>query len=120
MKQIDHQEKAPSLKVIIAKSRVEAGDERCKLTFQFLVWMASSITITIATGVYLWKWDKDTYCSAPHNMSLRAQPELWTDVKKRYADILKIIFTLAIADWGRCCIMLVAIWTKSGALANLY
>ena len=44
----------------------------------------------------------------------------WYDVGKRYRDILKIVFTLAIVDFGRSFIMILAVLCKSRSLANLY
>ena len=125
MNQLDHEDSCPKKPVetfhtLYAKTRVEAGDERCKLTIQFIAWMCSSIAITIATGVYLWNKDQDTHCTAPNFMDLRDDPTKWTDVRQRFHDVLEIFFALAITDWGRCVIMVFAIWFKSPALANLY
>jgi hypothetical protein len=48
------------------------------------------------------------------------QPNLYVDVTVRYRNILKIFWSLAIIDWGRCTIMIVAIVTQNTMLANLY
>lgn len=44
----------------------------------------------------------------------------WVDVSRRYRDVLKIFFAVAITDVFRSLVMLVAVALKNGALATLY
>lgn len=108
--------------VLSAKARVESGKEITQLTFTFFLWMISSIAITVATGVFLWNKDDGVSCSAPNSYiarSLTDQDE-WVDVARRFNDVLKIFFTVAIVDVFRSFIMIIAVQRKSGALATLY
>ncbi len=45
--------------VLSAVKRVEGGKQVRALTFTFFLWLCASITITVATGVYLWAYDTE-------------------------------------------------------------
>ena len=108
--------------VLSAKARVESGKEITQLTFTFFLWMISSIAITVATGVFLWKKDDGLSCYAPnsyHARSVADQAE-WVDVSRRFNDVLKIFFAVAIVDVFRSFIMIIAVQRKNGGLATLY
>jgi hypothetical protein len=108
--------------VLSAKARVESGKEKGQLTFTFFLWLISSITITVATGVYLWSKDDDKTCIAPNSYKqrgLESQGE-WVDVSRRFDDVLKIFFAVAITDVFRSFIMIIAVQRQNGALATLY
>lgn len=99
--------------VLSAKSRVESGKEKGQLTFAFFLWLISSITITVATGVFLWAKDDDKTCFAPNSNKHRTiefQTE-WVDVSKRFDDVLKIFFAVAITDVFRSIVMIIAVQT---------
>ena len=53
MKQEDSSSSA-IVDILDVRQRVEGGKEVGKLTFQFFMWMMSSIAITVSTGIYLW------------------------------------------------------------------
>ena len=92
------------------------------MTFTFFLWLVASITITVATGVYLWAYDTDDVCKAPNSLSKRSisfQSE-WIDVNRRYRDVLKIFFSVAIVDVFRSLVMIIAVARQSAALATLY
>ncbi len=91
-----------------------------RLTLQFFLWLISSIAITIATGIYLWSKDDDLTCTAPNYLSDRSIKANWVVVSKRYDDVLKIFFTLAIVDVVRQFIMIVAVLKRSPGLAMIY
>ena len=44
----------------------------------------------------------------------------WIDVNKRYHDVLKIFFSVALVDVFRSFVMIIAAVRQSAALANLY
>lgn len=108
--------------VFSAKARVEGGKEVKALTVSFFLWLISSITITVATGVYLWAKDDDKQCFAPNANNDRTLQNInaWVDVSRRFRDVLKIFFAVAITDVFRSALMIVAVLKKSGALATLY
>ena len=92
------------------------------MTLTFFLWLVASITITVATGVYLWAYDTDNVCKAPNSLSKRSisfQSE-WIDVNRRYRDVLKIFFSVAIVDVFRSLVMIIAVARQSAALATLY
>ena len=68
------------------------------------------MTITIATGVLLWNKNDGTVCTAPNSYDDFKKPGEWYDVSRRFRDILKIFFALAITDFWRCNIMIAAVW----------
>lgn len=108
--------------VLSAVNRVEGGKQVRALTFTFFLWLCASITITVATGVYLWAYDTDGVCKAPNSLSKRSisfQSE-WIDVNRRYRDVLKIFFSVAIVDVFRSLVMIIAAVKQSPALATLY
>lgn len=92
------------------------------LTFTFFLWLVASIIITVATGVYLWAYDEDVVCKAPNSLSKRSTAFLseWIDVNRRYRDVLKIFFSVAIVDVFRSLVMIIAVARQSTALATLY
>jgi hypothetical protein len=92
------------------------------LTFTFFLWLVASITITVASGVYLWAYDTDVVCKAPNSLSKRSTAFLseWIDVNRRYRDVLKIFFSVAIVDVFRSLVMIIAVARQSTALATLY
>jgi hypothetical protein len=92
------------------------------LTFTFFLWLVASIIITVATGVYLWAYDEDVVCKAPNSLSKRSTTFLseWIDVNRRYRDVLKIFFSVAIVDVFRSLVMIIAVARQSTALATLY
>jgi hypothetical protein len=102
------------------KTRVESGKEVGKLTFQSLLWFLSSIAITISSGIYLWSEDDGVYCSAPNYRSDFNNKANYVDVSKRYLDVLKIFFTVAIVDVVRQFVMIVAVLKQSSTLATIY
>lgn len=92
------------------------------MTFTFFLWLVASIIITVATGVYLWAYDEDVVCKAPNSLSKRSTAFLseWIDVNRRYRDVLKIFFSVAIVDVFRSLVMIIAVARQSTALATLY
>ena len=106
--------------ILDVKQRVEGGKEVGKLTFQFFMWMISSIAITISTGIYLWSEDSGLTCNAPRYLTDRTVQANWVDGSKRFSDVLKIFFTVAIVDVVRQFIMIIAVLRKSAALAAIY
>lgn len=92
------------------------------LTFTFFLWLVASIIITVATGVYLWSYDEDVVCKAPNSLSKRSTTFMseWIDVNRRYRDVLKIFFSVAIVDVFRSLVMIIAVARQSTALATLY
>lgn len=65
--------------------------------------IASSAAITIATAVYLWGYETEAQCSAPFNGDTDwGHTDQYVDVAKRFRDILKIWFSLALIDVFRC------------------
>lgn len=92
------------------------------LTFTFFLWLVASIIITVATGVYLWAYDEDVVCKAPNSLSKRSTTFMseWIDVNRRYRDVLKIFFSVAIVDVFRSLVMIIAVARQSTALATLY
>lgn len=97
--------------VLSPVKRVEGGQQVRALTFTFFLWLIASITITVASGVYLWAYDTDEVCKAPNSLSKR-QPfptYEWTDVSRRYRDVLKIFFSVAIVDVFRSVVMIIAV-----------
>jgi hypothetical protein len=106
--------------MIDMKARVESGKEVGKLTVQSLLWFLSSIAITISTGIYLWSADDGDYCSAPNYQSDLNIKANYVDVSKRFEDVLKIFFTVAIVDVVRQFIMIVAVLKQSSTLATIY
>ena len=105
-----------------AKLRVEGGKEVKALTVSFFLWLVSSIAVTVATGVLLWIETDDITCDAPNSNVDRtvSNQASWVDVSKRFRDVLKIFFAVAIADVFRSTIMIIAVIKRSGALATLY
>ena len=97
--------------IISAKARVESGKEVKPLTITFFLWLISSITITITTGIYLWAKDTDHTCMAPNSLSDRTwtKQNLWIDQSRRFRDVLKIFFAVAITDVVRSFLMIVAV-----------
>jgi hypothetical protein len=108
--------------VLSAAKRVEGGQQVRALTFTFFLWLVASITITVASGVYLWAYDSDEVCKAPNSLSKRSTSfkSDWIDVNKRYRDVLKIFFSVAIVDVFRSLVMIIAVCRQSAALATLY
>lgn len=108
--------------VLSAVKRVEGGKQVRALTFTFFLWLCASITITVATGVYLWASDTDEVCKAPNSLSKRSITfkNEWIDVSRRYRDVLKIFFSVAIIDVFRSAVMIIAVVKQSAALATLY
>lgn len=108
--------------VLSAVNRVEGGKQVRALTFTFFLWLMASITITVASGVYLWAYDTDEVCKAPNSLSKRSVTfkDEWIDVNRRYRDVLKIFFSVAIVDVFRSIVMIIATVRQSAALATLY
>jgi hypothetical protein len=108
--------------VLSAVKRVEGGQQVKSLTVTFFLWLCASITITVASGVYLWEYDSDKICKAPNSMNKRSITfkDDWIDVNRRYRDVLKIFFSVAIIDVFRSLIMIIAACKQSTALATLY
>jgi len=108
--------------VFSAVKRVEGGQQVKSITATFVLWMCASICITVASGVYLWEYDTDNVCKAPNSLSHRtlAQKDKWIDVNRRYRDVLKIFFSVAIVDVFRSLVMIIAAVRQSAALATLY
>ena len=57
--------------VLSARARVDSGKEKGQLTLAFFLWLAASVTITVATGVFLWNKDTDVTCVAPNSYGKR-------------------------------------------------
>ncbi len=100
--------------------RVKRGDEKLQLSIQFFIWMAGSIAVTISCGVYLWKWEVNTQCSAPNYDDDIRVFENYADVSRRYRDVLKIFFSVAITDVFRSIFMVIAVMRQSEIFATLY
>jgi len=115
-------QKVDAEQVLSAKARVEGGKEVGRLTFQFFMWLISSIAITVATGVFLWAKDEEKSCLAPNSYNDRtwSNQANWIDVSRRFRDVLKIFFACAITDVFRSFLMIVAVRRQSGSLATLY
>ena len=82
-------------------TRVEKG-QKDLVAVQFGIQLASSIAITVATGVYLWGFETKNHCSGPDTASDVNDRDNYINVSKRFEDILKIWFSFAIADVFRC------------------
>ena len=100
--------------------RVQKADEKLQLTIQFFIWMAGSIAVTISCGVLLWKREVETECLAPNYDSDVRVFENYVDVSRRFRDVLKIFFSVAITDVFRCVFMIIAVIRKSESFATLY
>lgn len=76
----------------------------------------------MATGVYLWAKDEDKICLAPNsNLDRTVDASAnWIDVSRRFRDVLKIFFAVAITDVFRSVLMIIAVCAKKPALAMLY
>jgi hypothetical protein len=96
--------------------RVRRNKENDLILIQYTVRLASSVSIAIATAVYLWGYEQDVYCAAP---SSQGASDL-VDVSKQFRDILKIWWTFAIVDVARCLIVFLAIGHQQLWLANVY
>jgi len=61
-------------------------------------------------------------CMAPNDNKDRTleASEHWIDVSRRFRDVLKIFFAVAITDVFRSCLMLFAVITKTSPLGVLY
>lgn len=82
--------------------------------------MAGSTAITVATGVLLWNKEKDARCLAPNHEEDARVFEEYVDVSRRFRDVLKIFFTVAIIDVFRSVCMIIAVLRKVEVLATLY
>jgi hypothetical protein len=108
--------------VLSPVKRVEGGQQVKALTCTFFVWLIASIAITITSGVYLWEYDTEKICKAPNSLSKRSIVfrNEWVDVNRRFRDVLKIFFSVALVDVFRSLIMIIAACKQSTALATLY
>ena len=97
-------------------TRVEKG-QKDLITYQFIVQFASSIALTVATGVYLWGYETETECTAPSSTDADATT---VDVSLRFRNILKIWFAYAVTDMVRCLCVFGFLLYKSGIYAWLY
>ena len=104
------------------RKRVELGREKGALTCNFVLWMCTSIAITISVGVFLWTKNQNGSCLAPNTYADTpvANISQWVDVYKRYTDVLKIFLTIGIVDFFRSVLMIISVQTGYAPLATIY
>lgn len=79
------------------------------------------MAITIATAVYLWGYETEAKCEAPFNGDTDwGHHDEYIDVAKRFRDILKIWFALALTDVVRCALVFGYMAFKIRPFAWLY
>lgn len=102
-------------------ARISAGQGIAILAVQYILYLCASIALTIATGYYLWKVETNNQCSASNNgESDTLAGKNLTNVKDRFDIIMKIYFAVFITEVVRCLLMVIAVFSRSNALANLY
>lgn len=100
------------LKSMSPAERAAAGAGLGLLCFQYFLYLAASIALTITTGYYLWAKDVDNVCKAPNSKDEK-DPNNFVNVTDRFVIILKIYFAVFVTDFARAIIVLLSILLKN-------